>query len=430
MPVNRLLHNNLIELFERLNVLNRAYYVGGMVRDHYLGRKSSDIDVCIECVTDSDIKLLTKEFGEQKGEDFPVFIAYVQGENGLEKVDIAVARTERKIGPKHTDFKVEFGLGITIKDDLLRRDITINAIAIKVSNLNVILDPCNGIADIRNGVLRHCSKAFGDDPLRVFRVAKFSARLGFRVWPETLNIMRDLKEETRSLSAERIEKELSDVFDKAKYPSYFFKVLRDSDNLEIWFNHLHKMVNLPHAYEDDVFNHTLEVIDIAKSVDHNNDVLYAALYHDTGKIFTDETSLPYHYGHDNVEKDIIDGILEQHRFSTSSERSIRDSIKYHVLLNKADKMRPSKLLRLVAILTKNGTLDNVISLVNIDRITKGFGKLDDDIISRINLAKYINSIKIPNDLIDTFAGKGGKVINKIVEQYRVNNFNLIENLNK
>ena len=427
LRIDNVLHTNIRKILSNLNLLHKSFYVGGFVRDCVIGVPSNDIDIAIEKVTKEDIKALTDIFGVTVGKDFPVFTAHIEGSDGLVKVDIAVTRIERSTGPKHTDFEVKYGEDVSILDDLRRRDLTINSIAVRVANLNEWLDPHNGIADIKNGILRHTSEAFVEDPLRVFRVAKFAARHdNFIVAEETIALMREIKETTRHLSSDRVVKEVIDVFSNSKYPSTFFRVLHDADNLDVWLEHLDKMIDLPHAYDGDVFEHTLDVIDIAKSIDQNNEVLFAALFHDLGKVFTDAASLPVHYGHDNVDQDKLSTIFDNLKVSSAVEKTVRDSIKYHVLLTKVNNLRSSKLLRLVAVLTKNGTLENVINLVNVDRIAKGFGKIDDSIISRIRLAQYVNSIRLPQELVDSFKGKKGHIINRIVEQFRIDNFNLLE----
>ena len=161
----------------------RLYLVGGYVRDILLGLSSHDRDYC---VTGLSQKLFESLFPEaiSQGKSFPVYIL-----NGCE---FALARKEKKTGDKHSDFICDSSPNITIEEDLFRRDLTINSIAIDVLTGEYI-DPFQGIEDIKNKLLRHTSSAFKEDPLRVYRVARFASQLNFQVASETLNMMNSMK---------------------------------------------------------------------------------------------------------------------------------------------------------------------------------------------------------------------------------------------
>lgn len=183
-----------------ISIKGQVYQVGGSVRDSLLGVPVSDQDFVVVGATMQD--LLDLGFQEQ-GKDFPVF------RHPETHDEYALARTERKTGPGHRGFAVSFGPEVTLEDDLARRDLTINAMA--MGDDGSLVDPYGGEQDLRDGVLRHVSDAFADDPLRVLRVARFAARFGFTVHPETLALMRRLHDggDTHHLSAERVWKETS-----------------------------------------------------------------------------------------------------------------------------------------------------------------------------------------------------------------------------
>ena len=199
----------------------RMYLVGGAVRDIILGIEPKDYDYCITGISENEFRSLFP-CAFLRGKDFPVF--------DVEGIEIALARKERKIREGHNGFIVETDKSLRIEDDLIRRDITVNSIAIDVLTGEEI-DPFCGKEDIKNRILRATSEAFIEDPLRVYRVARFAAQLNFEVDDGTLSLMSSLKNELSSLSAERVFIEFRKAL-LSKTPSIFFKVLRQ------WVNQL------------------------------------------------------------------------------------------------------------------------------------------------------------------------------------------------
>lgn len=198
--------------------MKKTYLVGGAVRDQLMNKESNDLDYVV--VGSSPEEMIAAGF-EQVGADFPVFL------HPETRDEYALARTERKTGNGYNGFDTYFGKEVTIEEDLLRRDLTINAIAL--SDNGEIVDPYHGRKDIKNKILRHVSDAFKDDPLRILRVARFSARYpDFLIASETMELMREIHDagETKYLTKERIWKELSRAI---IYPkgSLFFNVLQN-----------------------------------------------------------------------------------------------------------------------------------------------------------------------------------------------------------
>jgi tRNA nucleotidyltransferase (CCA-adding enzyme) len=207
----------------------QSHIVGGAVRDELLGRMPGDRDWVV--VGSTSEQLIALGF-VQIGRDFPVFL------HPESKEEYALARTERKRGQGHTGFQVDASPIVTLEEDLLRRDLTINAIA-KASD-GTLIDPYNGQVDLRAKVLRHVSPAFAEDPLRVFRVARFAAMLtDFDVAEETMALMRDMSTsgELKTLSAERVWQEMSKAL-AARNPKRFFQVLNDCGGLHDWLPEL------------------------------------------------------------------------------------------------------------------------------------------------------------------------------------------------
>jgi len=218
----------------------KVYLVGGAVRDKVLGRESKDLDFVVVGATRGYMECLGFD---QVGADFPVFL------HPKSKDEFALARTERKTAAGYHGFECDFTIDVTLEDDLVRRDLTMNSMAIEVNSdiletgvmefIGEIIDPYNGQEDAENGILRHTSEAFSEDPLRVLRTARFAARYNFVIADETVNLMRDIviDEEMDSLPMERVFAE----FEKAMmedHPHRFFDYLNVTDAFDLYFEEL------------------------------------------------------------------------------------------------------------------------------------------------------------------------------------------------
>lgn len=197
---------------QKIKIPGTVYKVGGAVRDKLMGREPSDEDFVV--IGASPSEMIEAGF-EQVGADFPVFL------HPETKDEYALARIERKEGNGYHGFAVEYGKDVSLADDLSRRDFTINAAA--EDENGVIYDPYNGRQDIENGILRHVSPAFAEDPLRILRAARFKARFGYSIAPETLELMRSIYDagETKHLPKERIWKEASRALMHDKGSEFF-----------------------------------------------------------------------------------------------------------------------------------------------------------------------------------------------------------------
>lgn len=272
------------------------YLVGGAIRDELLGNKIYDQDYCIVGISKETFVQLFPE-ARILGKSFEVF--------EIDHVQFALARKEEKKGMGHKEFEIKIGENITIEEDLARRDITINAIAKNVLT-GEIIDPFDGRKDIKEKVIRATTKAFCEDPLRVYRVARIASQTGFFVEQNTLKQMESLKNELKTLSKERIFIEFKKALESNK-PSIFFEVLNQANLLEIHFKEIADLIGSlqPEQYhpEGDSYCHTMIVTD--KSVELTKDVgiRFACLVHDLGKGITPKEMYPHHYGHD--EKGVI-----------------------------------------------------------------------------------------------------------------------------
>jgi tRNA nucleotidyltransferase (CCA-adding enzyme) len=244
------------------------------------------------------------------GKDFPVFLHPETHE------EYALARTERKTARGYRGFSVYAEPDVTLEQDLLRRDFTINAMALDADGK--LIDPHGGAADLRAGILRHVSAAFSEDPVRILRAARFAARFGFAVAPETLELMRTMvgNGEVDALVPERVWQELARSL-MEKTPSRFFITLRECGALEKIFPEVDALFGVPqppqYHPEIDCGVHTMMVLDDAAKHGYALEVRFAALTHDLGKGNTPKDILPRHIGHEQRGVELLHGMCERLR---------------------------------------------------------------------------------------------------------------------
>ncbi|MDF0533780.1 multifunctional CCA addition/repair protein [Shewanella sp. A32] len=272
----------------------QIYLVGGAVRDQLLGLEIKDRDHVVVGATEQQML----ELGyRQVGKDFPVFL------HPKTQEEYALARTERKTGRGYGGFSCYASPDVTLEQDLLRRDLTINAMAL--DDDGHLYDPFNGERDLQQKLLRHVSPAFIEDPLRVLRVARFAARyapLGFKVADETLALMQQIAAsgELQALTAERVWQELEKVL-QCDEPQVFFEVLRASQSLQPLMPELDALFGIPQPAkwhpEIDTGIHTMMALKQAARLTSDTQVRFATLVHDLGKALTPKELLPKHHGH-------------------------------------------------------------------------------------------------------------------------------------
>jgi len=245
------------------------------------------------------------------GADFPVFL------HPNTKEEYALARIERKVGAGYTGFSCDASSGVTLEEDLLRRDLTINAMA--MDNQGKIIDPYNGQQDLKHKLLRHVSAAFVEDPLRVLRVARFAARyynLGFCIAPETLTLMQTIvaNGELTTLSAERVWQETARSLMEI-HPEVYFENLRSCGALAVWLPELDVLWGIPDSPERhpeiDTGIHTMMVLQQAVRLSDKLHVRFAGLVHDLGKGLTPTETWPSHIGHEKIGLEAINRLCDR-----------------------------------------------------------------------------------------------------------------------
>lgn len=288
----------------------KIYLVGGAVRDTLLHLPVKDKDYMVVGSTPEEMQSLGYK---QVGKDFPVFL------HPKTQQEYALARTEKKVASGYGGFHCNAASDVTLEQDLLRRDLTINAIAQDGSG--TLIDPYGGIKDLDNKLLRHVSPAFVEDPLRVLRVARFAARyhlLGFRIADETLALMTELSlsGELAALTPERVYQELDNAL-STNSPHIFIAVLRQCQALNVLFPEIDALFGVPQPEkwhpEIDTGRHTLMVLEQASLLSSDNAVRFAALVHDLGKALSPKAHLPKHHGHGQKGLPLIQALCNRLR---------------------------------------------------------------------------------------------------------------------
>ena len=322
----------------------QIYKVGGAVRDRLLGREVSEIDwVVVGASAEQMLELGYRPVGA----DFPVFLHPQTGE------EYALARTERKSGRGYGGFTFFASPEVTLEEDLIRRDLTVNAMA--EDDHGTLIDPYGGQRDLDARLLRHVSPAFAEDPLRVLRVARFAARyapLGFSVAPETLVLMRELSEsgELNALTPERSWKEISRALMEPR-PDVFIQVLRDCGALRELLPEVDALFGVPqpaaHHPEIDTGEHVLSVLRQCAEHQQPLTVRWACLLHDVGKGLTPEAEWPRHIAHEHTGLKLIRAINQRCKAPKDCQELAAQVGEFHTHGHRALELKASTLLKLL-----------------------------------------------------------------------------------
>lgn len=322
----------------------RIFLVGGAVRDKLLQIAVKDCDYMVVGSTPEELLSLGYQ---QVGKDFPVFLHPKTGE------EYALARTERKKGHGYSGFSCYSGEDVSLEDDLIRRDLTINAIA--EDEHGERFDPYNGLVDIKHKILRHVSPAFSEDPLRVLRVARFAARffkLGFSIAPETLLLMKQLcaSGELSHLTPERVWAETEKAL-ATDAPQIYFKILRDCGALVILFPEIDCLYGIPAPKkwhpEIDTGIHTLMVVEQATLLSDSIAFRFACLVHDLGKALTPKDNWPSHKGHGLLGLPVIKSLCLRLKIPNECRDLALMVSEHHTNIHSAFVLKASTLLKLM-----------------------------------------------------------------------------------
>ena len=323
----------------------RSYLVGGAVRDQMLGRAVVDRDYVV--VGASPEEMVAAGY-KPVGADFPVFL------HPRTKEEYALARTERKSGRGYHGFAFHAGADVTLEEDLARRDLTINAMALDESG--ALVDPYGGKRDLEQRVLRHVSPAFAEDPVRVLRVARFAARyapLGFTVAEETIALMRKMAAdgEVAHLVAERVFAETRRALEEPA-PGAFLRVLHESHALGVIFPELERLYGVPQRAEYhpevDTGVHMELVLDMAARLAPGDALVgWCAFVHDLGKGLTPAEELPRHVLHEQRGVPEVEAVSARLKVPAEFAQLGRLVCRHHLEVHRALELRPGTMLELL-----------------------------------------------------------------------------------
>ncbi|MCK5725852.1 MAG: multifunctional CCA addition/repair protein [Thiotrichaceae bacterium] len=322
----------------------RILLVGGAVRDQLLNRPVKDHDWVVVGATEK--QMLAKGF-RPVGKDFPVFLHPKTNE------EYALARIERKQAKGYHGFSFDSCHTVTLEEDLMRRDLTINAMA--QDDNGKIYDYHGGQDDIKYKLLRHVSDSFTEDPVRILRVARFAARyagLGFTVAKPTIKLMKKMvtNGEVNALVAERVWQETEKALTEP-HPEVFFEVLRECGALKVLFPDIDRLFGVPQPPqwhpEVDTGIHTMMVLQQACRLSDNPIIRFAALTHDLGKGTTKKEILPSHHGHEERSYYLLIPLCEQYRIPKQYAQLAKLTARYHTHIHKAFELQPKTLLKVL-----------------------------------------------------------------------------------
>lgn len=322
----------------------KTYLVGGAVRDKLLGRQVTERDWVVVGANPEQMQSLGFT---PVGKDFPVFL------HPDTKEEYALARTERKTGRGYAGFSFYCGTEVTLEEDLIRRDLTINAIA--EDEHGHIFDPYNGQGDLQQKLLRHVSSAFAEDPVRILRVARFAARYycyGFHIAGETMALMQSMVDngEVDHLIAERVWKETERALGEPN-PEVFVQVLRDCGALEKLYPEINALFGVPqtatHHPEVDTGIHTLMSLQQAAKITNDTRIRFATLLHDLGKGTTPPEEWPRHIAHEDRSLPLIKKLCERIAAPRDFKELALMVAQWHTHCHRAMELKPATVLKVL-----------------------------------------------------------------------------------
>jgi tRNA nucleotidyltransferase (CCA-adding enzyme) len=406
----------------------KTYLVGGAVRDKLLNRPVTERDWVV--LGETPESMLQRGF-RTVGKDFPVFLHPKTNE------EYALARTERKTAKGYKGFCVDASPSVTLEQDLLRRDLTINAIA--MTENGELIDPFGGQRDLEQRLFRHVSPAFVEDPVRILRVARFAARyapLDFSITDETLRLMCEIVDagEVDALVPERIWAEVIKALNETK-PSAFFYTLRNCGALAKIFPEIDALFGVPQPEkyhpEIDCGVHSLMALEQAALLSPRLEVRFAALVHDLGKAISPKENLPHHYGHELSGVSLVEKLCARLRVPNNFKSLALHVTQYHTHCHKVRELNATTLVDLLQTLgafKPNNHLQEFVSACEAD--ARGRLKFENAVYSSGEFFMKIAEIAAN---IDTSAalnsGLEGKKISEAIRRIRIHAVKMVSNEN-
>ncbi|MGV2988774.1 multifunctional CCA addition/repair protein [Vibrio sp. E150_011] len=385
----------------------QVYLVGGAVRDHLLNLEVYDKDWVVVGATPE--QMLTAGF-QPVGKDFPVFL------HPKNKQEHALARTERKTGHGYTGFECFSSPDVSLEEDLLRRDLTINAMA--QNEQGDIIDPYQGQIDLKHRLLRHVSPAFVEDPLRVLRVARFAAKLhhlGFQVAPETMSLMQSIVSngELAHLTPERVWQEWHKSL-STPHPEIFLTVLRDCGALRVVLPEIDALFGVPQPEkwhpEIDTGVHTLLVTQQASRLTKDTTIRFAAQVHDLGKGVTPQEEWPSHKRHCHTGQKLIKQLSQRIRVPNDYRDLAVAVCAQHSNIHRASELKATTFIKIFSQLDvwrKPAKLEQILLCCQADHLgRKGLEMMPYPQADRVRAAyQAALSVNVQAIIADGFQGK-------------------------
>ncbi len=400
-----------------------VYRVGGAIRDERLGLTPNEHDFVV-VGADPD-QMLARGF-RAVGRDFPVFLHPVHA------AEFALARTERKSAPGYRGFQFHAGPDVTLEQDLLRRDLTINAIA--EDRQGQLIDPFRGLRDIDDRTLRHVSPAFSEDPVRLLRLARFATRFQqFGVAEDTLNLCRDMvaQGEVDALVPERIWQEMQRALGHAR-PDRFFRLLRKTGALEKILPELDVLFGIPqnpeYHPEVDSGEHVMQVLNQAARLNVPVATRFACLVHDLGKGLTPEREWPSHRKHEHTGLPLVRAVSERLRVPKEYQQLALLVCAHHLKVHQALTLRASTVVDLIQALDgwrRPERFDQVLLACKADLLGRSDMPDDESCAAPFDSAAldYLSQARQRTEQVDvkawTTAGIEGKALADRIRQHRI-----------
>lgn len=395
-----------------------VYLVGGAVRDELLGRPVKERDWVVVGATPEELE---RQGYRRVGVDFPVFL------HPQTKEEYALARRERKTAPGYHGFVTEFSSDVSLVDDLIRRDLTINAMARDADG--TIIDPHGGQRDLTARLLRHVSDAFLEDPVRVLRVARFAARFaaaGFAVAPETIQLMQRMvaNGEVSALVPERVWQEMARALGEER-PEVFFETLRACGALQVIIPELDRLWGIPQPEkwhpEIDTGVHVMKALRLAADAGASLAVRFAVLMHDLGKGLTPPHKLPQHPGHETAGIASIEAVCQRLRVPNDCRDLARLTSRFHTHVHTLTQLRPATVLQ---------TLEQCDAMRRPERFAELLAACEFDARGRLGLenrdypqaalfARALSAVQQAALTPEEMSGKDGALIGEMLRRRRL-----------
>lgn len=370
----------------------KIYLVGGAVRDKLLNKPSHDNDYVVVGSSVSEMESLGFH---QVGKDFPVFLHPETNE------EYALARKERKTGNKHTDFSFEFSSDVSLEDDLVRRDFTINAMALD-ENGNII-DYFNGQEDLKNKLLRAVrNETFIEDPLRLLRACRFAAQLDFNIEYNTMKLLQKMVGDRmiEHLTEERVWKEIEKSLQPQCNSEKFIRNLQESGALKTILPELYALIDTPERLEyhpeGNSFEHTMLCLRVADWNHLSSIVKFAVLCHDLGKALTPRDILPAHHGHEFNGLSVIEKLCDRVKIPNEYRDFALVVCKYHMNSHRFNKMKLKKqydMIKAISLNFKNRQrLIDFIEATKCDCYGRALTVSDEERLERYNIEQRMLKI--------------------------------------